>query len=255
MKLSGIVITKNSEEKLETALKSLKGFVDEIVVADGGSTDRTLAIAKKYGARIIKQTGKGYADWRNDGVRAARGEWIFYLDFDEETPANLQQEIKKTINAPESSAYAIPRKNIILGRVMKHGGWWPDYVKRLYKKSALRRWEGDLHEEPIFEGSIGHLKNPIIHYKHDHLSEMIKKTDKWSEIEARLLLESNHPQMTWWRFFRIMFTELLYRLFWKLGFLDGTEGVIYAIYQMFSKFITYGKLWEMQKHRYSQIKN
>ncbi len=249
MSLSVVVITKNSADKIEGCLESANGLAGDILIIDGGSTDGTLEIAKKHGARIVKQIGKGYSDWRNQGIKAARSEWIFYLDSDERVTPELKIEIEKEMENPQFFAYAIPRRNIILGKEMKHGGWWPDYVKRLYKKSALRKWVGDLHEEPILESAswrMGHLKNPIVHLKHDNLSEMIKKTNNWSEIEAKLLFDANHPKMSWWRFFRIMLTELWHRLIAKKGFLDGIEGIIYAIYQMWSKFVTYARLWEMQ---------
>lgn len=244
--ISTIIITNNNEDKIKDCLESVKNLPCEILVLDGGSTDKTVEIAKKYGARIIRQKGKGYSSWRNQGIENAKGEWIFYLDSDERVTDELREEIKGVVNN-EISAYAIPRRNIILGREMRHGGWWPDYVKRLFKKSALKKWVGDLHEEPVFSGSIGHLQNPIVHLKHDNLSEMVEKTNNWSVIEAKLLLDSGHPKMSWWRFFRIMKTEFFYRFFIKLGFLDGPEGVIYALYQMWSKFVTYSKLWEMQK--------
>lgn len=249
MKITGIIISKNNADKIGRALKSLDGLAEEIVVVDTGSVDETLRIAKKYGARVFEDKGKGYSDWRNRGLKEARGEWVFYLDSDEEVSDYLATEIRLTIDKDKDNhiAYAIPRKNIILGREMMHGGWWPDYVKRLFKKDALGKWEGDLHEEPVFEGAMGHLKNPIVHYKHDKLSEMVEKTNKWSEIEAKLLFGSGHPTMSWWRFIRIMLTEAWYRLVIMRGFLDGTEGIIYSIYQMWSKFVTYGKLWEMQK--------
>lgn len=248
--LSVIIIAKNSIDKIEECLKSVGDIADEILVIDGGSTDGTVEVARKHNARVINQVGKGYAEWRNQGIKEVKGEWIFYLDSDERVTPELTGEIKLLVTSHESpfSAYAIPRRNIILGKEMKYGGWWPDYVKRLYKKSLLKRWTGDLHEEPVFEGRMGHLKNPIIHLKHDNLSEMIEKTNKWSEIEAKLLFDAGHPKMSWWRFFRVMATELWYRLAVKKGLLDGVEGVIYAIYQMWSKFITYAKLWEMQKN-------
>lgn len=244
--ISVIIITKNNEDKIKDCLESVKNLPCKILVIDGGSTDKTVEIAKKYGARIIRQKGKGYSDWRNQGLKEAKGEWIFYLDSDERVTNELREEIKNVVNHG-ISAYAIPRKNIILGREMRHGGWWPDYVKRLFKKKALKEWKGDLHEEPIFSGEMGHLKNPLTHLKHDNLSEMVEKTNNWSEIEAKLLLDSGHPKMSWWRFFRIMKTEFFYRFFIKLGFLDGTTGIIYTVYQMWSRFITYAKLWEMQK--------
>lgn len=249
--LSVIIIAKNEVLKIGDAIDSVKGLADEVIVLDGMSTDTTPSIAKKAGAKIIQQKGNNYSDWRNQGKKIAKGNWIFYLDADERVTPGLANEIKNLTaqqsNSPAAySAYAIPRKNIILGYEMRYGGWWPDYVKRLFKKDDLRGWKGELHEEPSFTGEMEHLKEPLLHIKHDNLSGMIEKTNKWSVIEARLLLESNHPRMSWWRFFRIMVTELWSRLIIQRGFLDGTTGIIYAIYQMWSKFITYGKLWEMQ---------
>lgn len=247
MSLSVVIITRNSADKVGDCLKSVENLADEILVIDGNSTDGTVEIARKYCARIVRQRGNGYSDWRNQGIKEARSEWIFYLDSDERVTPELSKEIEQELNSPHYNAYAIPRRNIILGKEMRHGGWWPDYVKRLYKKSALRKWVGELHEEPVFEGNMGHLEEPMIHLKHDNLSEMVEKTNNWSEIEARLLLEAGHPPMSWWRFFRVIKTELLYRLIIKRGLLDGAEGIIYSIYQAWSKFVTYAKLWEIQK--------
>lgn len=252
MKLSVVIIAKNEAPKIGEALDSVKGLADEVIVLDGMSTDATPIIAKKAGARVIQQKGDNYSDWRNQGARVAKGEWLFYPDADERVTPGLKEEIKEIVSNEAMKqlsygAYAIPRRNIILGREMRHGGWWPDYVKRLFKKEALKGWKGELHEEPIFAGEMEHLKEPLLHIKHDNLSEMIEKTNRWSVIEARLLYKSSHPQMSWWRFTRVMATELWYRLVVKAGFLDGTAGIIYAIYQMWSKFVTYGKLWEMQR--------
>jgi hypothetical protein len=129
---------------------------------------------------------------------------------------------------------------------MKHGGWWPDYVKRLYLKKFLKGWRGDLHEEPEIKGELGHLKNPLVHIKHNKLEEMVEKTNKWSAVEARLMYEANHPQMNVARFCSAMFREFWLRAVRHKAFLDGGEGVIYAVYQVFSRFISYAKLWEMQ---------
>jgi hypothetical protein len=244
--ISAIVITKNEEEKIGDCLESLS-WADEILVIDTGSDDKTIEIATKKKAIVVSYSKGGFSDWRNQGAKEAKNDWLLYVDADERVTPLLRKEILRTIkNSADIALYAIPRRNIILGKEMKHGGWWPDYVKRLMRKDALDKWEGDLHENPVVKGDLGHLKNPLVHIKHAKLSEMVEKTNKWSEIEAKLLLKSGHPKMAGWRFFRIMVTELWYRLIKLKGYRDGTEGVVYAIYQMWSKFVTYGKLWEMQ---------
>jgi glycosyltransferase involved in cell wall biosynthesis len=243
--ISAVVIAKNEEEMIEECLKSLS-WADERLVIDNASSDKTTEIAKKMGASVFKYSKKSFSRLRNIGLKKAKSRWILYIDADERVTSELRQEILATISNPKAPAYAIPRKNIILGREMIHGGWWPDYVKRLFVKSGLLGWEGELHEEPKFEGGLLHLKKPIVHIKHSSLSEMVEKSNEWSLIEAKLLFESNHPPMVWWRFLRIMISELFYRLIILRGFLDGPEGVIYSFYQSWSRFLTYAKLWEMQ---------
>lgn len=246
MKISVIIIAINEEKKIGDCLESVN-WADEIILIDTGSTDKTKLIAKKYKAKIYDYGNGSYDKWRNEGLKKAKGEWVFYVDADERVTPLLKNEIFKTISVVRTeNAFVVPRRNIILGREMKHGGWWPDYVKRLFRRKSLRKWVNSLHEEPVFEGSFGYLHEPLIHFKHTSLSEMVDKTNKWSKIEAKLLLDSAHPRMSWWRFVRIMATEGWLRLIKNQAFLDGTEGIIYAIYQMWSRFITYSKLWEMQ---------
>ena len=246
--LSAIIIVKNEEKKLPECLESI-AWMDDIILIDSGSTDNTVEIAKKYKSKIYQITTGSYSDWRNKGLIKATSDWIFYIDADERMTPALKKEITEMIESKQKNfvAYAIPRKNVILGREFKHGGQWPDYQKRLFKRTALKKWSGDLHEQPIINGKLGHMVSPIIHIKHDNLSDMVTKTNKWSHIEAENLLQSGHPQMVWWRFIRIMMTEGWIRLIKQKGILDGPEGIIYGIYQMWSKFISYGKLWELQE--------
>jgi len=245
--ISVIIIAKNEEDRIKTCLESVQ-WADEIIVTDNGSTDKTLEIAKKYTDKIVEFKEQDFATLRNLAAEKAMGDWILYVDADERVSTDLKNEILKIIAKAKSSygCFVIPRENFILGRLMKHGGWWPDYVKRLFYRKNLERWEGKLHEEPVYKGKLGYLKNPLTHIKHDKLSEMVEKTNIWSEVEAKLLLEAGHPKMVWWRFIRVMITELFYRLIVLRGFMDGGEGVIYSFYQMYSKFVTYAKLWEMQ---------
>jgi hypothetical protein len=187
-----------------------------------------------------------FADWRNLGAKKARSNWLLYVDADEEVTPALKKMILQVIGSNEFSAYAIPRKNIFLGHEMHWGGWSPDFVVRLIKKDKLKGWSGELHEQPEIEGTICHLKEPLIHVSHRNLTEMVEKTNKWSEIEVKLLYDSGHPKMNIFRFFSAGFREAWYRGVVKLGFLDGTVGVIEIIYQTFSRLITYSKLWELQ---------
>lgn len=248
-KISAVIIAKNEEEKIEECLESVS-WVDEIVVVDNGSNDKTAKISEKHEAVVYSKPEGTYKDLRNYGIKKAKGRWILYIDADERSTPLLASEIQKLLDGtPEHHAYAIPRRNIVLGKEMKHGGLWPDYVKRLFLKDKLSKWKGDLHEEPVFEGDLGHLENYFVHVKHDNLHDMVVKTNIWSLVEAKMLFEANHPRMTWWRFIRVILTEAWYRLIRLGGYKDGVEGFIYSIYQSWSKFITYAKLWEIQKKR------
>ena len=227
--ISGIVLIGGKYDKalLKKCLDSLS-WTDEIVKLD---TDG------------LKGT---FADWRNLGAKKAKGEWLFYVDADEEVTPELKKNITDSIGSNEFSAYAIPRRNIFLGHEMHWGGWSPDFVVRLIKKDKLVGWKGELHEQPEIKGTLCHLKEPLIHVTHRNITDMVEKTNKWSEIEAKLLYDSGHPKMNVFRFFSAGFREAWYRGIVKLGFLDGTVGVIEIIYQTFSRLITYSKLWELQ---------
>ncbi len=248
MKLSVIVLAKDEEKVIGDCLESVK-WADEIVLVDTGITDKILKIAKKYQARIVEAKSKSlaFARWRNLGKEKAKGDWILYLDADERATPQLREEIQRVIAKNKFAAYKIPRRNFFLGREMKHGGAWPDYVQRLFRKSKLKGWQDQLHEWPIFEGKAGKLENPIIHLTHRDLTSMLNKTIKWTKIEARLLYQAKHPPVVWWRFLRMMATKFFERIVKQGGWRDGTEGWINAIFETFNTFIIYARLWEMQR--------
>lgn len=245
MKITGVVITRNEEKMLAEALESLT-WVDDLLVVDSGSTDKTIQIAQKNGARVEKSNGTNFSEWRNKALKESKGDWILYLDADERITPELKTEILESVVGSKFAAYAIPRRNVILGQEFRFGGQRPDYVKRLYKKSSLKSWRGHLHEEPDFEGEMGHLRNSILHLKHEDISEMIEKTNQWSEVEAKLMFEANHPPMTIPRFVSAAFREFWKRMVLQVAFLDGPKGFIYAMYQVFSRLVSYTKLWELQ---------
>jgi glycosyltransferase involved in cell wall biosynthesis len=243
-KLSVIILAKNVADEIIPALKTSQ-FASEVVVVDTGSTDNTVDICRKFGAKIVHSTGDSFAKWRNDGAKEARGEWLLYLDSDERIPVRLANEIITTINNPEHQAYTISRYEIFLGKHLDH--WGDPRVLRLIKKSALKRWEGKLHEQPKIDGTVGDLRHQMVHLSHKNIDEKVPNTLNWSKAEAKLLLDANHPPMKGWRFLRIMLTEFWYRCVRQGLWKDGTEGWIEIIYQMFSKFMTYERLWEAQR--------
>lgn len=228
-KISALVLIGGNYDKnlLEDCLDSIK-WCDEIVKVE---TD------KIHG---------NFSDWRNRGAREAKGDWLLYIDSDETVTPELQKVIRKVVSSDEFSAYAIPRRNFIFGKEFKHGGSYPDYVLRLIRKSKLVGWVGELHEQPKINGEIDHLKEPLIHRKHKNLAEMVEKTNQWSEIEAGLMYKARHPRMNFFRFASAAFREFWLRMIIQSAYMDGTEGVIYAIYQVFSRLISYSKLWELQ---------
>lgn len=195
-----------------------------------------------------------FAEWRNTGAKRAKGDWLLYVDTDEQVTPELEAEIRRSTLEYDFNAYAIPRKNFIFGREFKHSGQWPDYQKRLFRKKTFKSWSGKLHETASYAGELGYLKNPLIHIKHKNLSEMVAKTNDWSEVEAKLMFEAHHPPMNIRRFVGAIVREFWLRMIKQMAFLDGGEGIIYAMYQVFSRFVSYAKLWELQIGRDSNLR-
>lgn len=243
MSISSIIITKNEEKQIQDCIRSLS-FTDEVIVVDNNSSDQTPAVAKKEKAKVYNVAGLDFSYLRNIGKEKAKGDWLLYIDADERVTKELAKEIITVCKSEKKySAFSILRQNYYFGKI------WPrtERMVRLVKKSALIGWTGSLHESPILSGEVRALSSPILHFTHRDLSEMVKKTNEWSEIEAQLRYKSGHPPIVWWRLFRVMATA-----FWRYyiregGWKIGVVGLIESIYQAFSIFITYAKLWEKQQ--------
>lgn len=242
-KITAIIIAKNEEQRIERCLKSLV-FCDEILVIDNESMDKTTEIAKKHGARVYSFLSSDYAEARNYGLKHAKTPWILYVDADEEISEELAREIVGVVTEKSPfSAYRLKRKNFYLGN-----NPWPkiESLERLFLRDKLSRWEGELHESPIVLGDVGVLQGFLLHYTHRTISEMIAKTLIWSDVEARLRYNAGHPEVVWWRFPRVMLSAFLNSYIEQGGWKVGIVGLIESIYQAFSSFITYAKLWELQ---------
>lgn len=248
MSLSIVVIAKNEEQMLKTCLESIK-WADEIIVVDNGSTDKTLEIAKNFNTRVVKFDSNDFSKVRNRGMEEAKGEWVLYVDADERVLKPLKDEIVEIVAGTGYSAFALSRKNIIFGQEVNYGPYKKDWVVRLFRKSDFETWVGKVHEYGKFKGKLAYTKNSLLHLTHRDLDHFILKSLEWSKIDAQLRLDAGHPKMTAWRFIRIFKTEAFVQLINRKGLFGGTVGVIDSLLQVFSFFMTYVRLWEMQQSK------
>lgn len=244
--ISAVVLAKNEEHRIGKCLSRLS-WVDERIVIDNGSTDKTRDIARRHKATIIIDDTHDFSYLRTIGKNHAHGEWLLYVDADEEVTVKLQQALQHIVDtfseAQDSHGYFIRRENVYLG----HSWPYKDKMQRFFWKKSLRKWEGTLHETAIVDGAIGTIEEPLLHDTHRTLEEMTDKTNQWSEVEARLRFSAHHPPVVWWRFLRVMLTAFLDSFVHQGGWRAGVVGWIESIYQAFSMFITYAKLWELQQ--------
>ncbi len=254
MQISALILTKNEEEIIEDCLKGLN-FADEIIVLDQNSTDKTEKIARKITKNFLKTRDEAFDKNRNLLARQAKGKWLLYLDSDERLTPNLIKEILKSIKEDEYSAFYVPRENYVLGKHISHGGWWPDYAPRLFKKEDFIEWSGQIHESPKFKGNAGYLKEPLIHITARNLNLMLEKTIKWAKVEADLYYKSNNPKATILKVVKSSISEFTFRYLVKAGFLDGVVGLIEAIFQALHKIIVFTYLWEMQNDTNRKFEN
>lgn len=247
MTLSVIIIAKDEEEMIADAITSVD-FADEVIVVDNGSSDRTREIAKYCKAKVFTHTATHFAELRNVGFKKASGMWILYIDADERVTDPLRESINSAVKyyASRVSAFKIKRKNFYFGN---HEWPYVEKMERLFKRENLRGWKGELHETPIVQGETGELDGMLLHYTHKDLSSMLQKTIEWSKIEAELRLQAGHPKMTLWRFPRVMLTAFFDSYIRQGGWKVGTVGLVESIYQAFSIFITYARLWELQQEK------
>ncbi|MDP2633096.1 MAG: glycosyltransferase family 2 protein [Candidatus Curtissbacteria bacterium] len=221
-------------------------FADEIIVLDQNSTDDTIEIAKKYSDKVYAES-LPFDKARNALASYAKGDWLLYVDADERLSPELIEEIRSTTSDQRSTAaYYIPRKNMILGKFLRHGGWWPDYVPRLFKKEKLTGWQGRIHESPKVDGKFGYIKSPITHLTARSMKLMLEKSAKWAKIEAELNFENNAGPVTPLKVIKALTSEFITRYVIKLGFLDGFVGLVESMYQAYHRAMILTYLWELQ---------
>ena len=225
------MIAMNEEANLPRTLESVC-WADEIILVDSGSKDRTIEIAQSFGAETSYHAFGGHGEQKNVALDLCTSDWILLLDADEVLTPELQAEIRTLLKGePEYGAYWIPRLNLYFGKWIRHGGFYPDHKLRLFRRGAARLSEGvGPHSTPQFEGKRGTLKGDMLHYAYPTLDIYLEHMQRYSREIAQLLYERGRVSRSWpafvWNAILNPAATFVYNYFFRLGFLDGREGLI-----------------------------
>jgi len=244
-RITAVIIVKNEADHIEDCIQSVN-WVDEIVVVDTGSTDETIQIAKRFTSNVYEIEFNGYGDAKNYGVSRATSEWILSLDADERISPQLRDEIELVLERPDREGYYISRKPFFLGKAIVHGGWYPGYVLRLFKRGRGVFSSHKVHEEVRLSGTASRLRNPILHQTDPSLNHYLAKLNTYTSLAADALFEKGSG----FALVRLLCNPpfmFLKMYFFRLGFLDGVHGFLLAVLSAFHVFVKYAKLWERRR--------
>jgi len=254
MLLSVAIVTLNEEENLVRTLASVR-WADEIIVVDSGSTDRTVEIARNFGARVTVREWPGFAAQKNFAIAQCKSTWILSLDADEELTPELQTQIRALLPSnPPVDAYYLRRRNLFLGRWIKRGSFYPDAKLRLFRRAAAnfsltpQFEERPVHETITFDGASDTLDFDIIHHAYPTLSTYIEHMDRYSSLGADILVEKGRTSQSILAFMLRIFFIPQWTFAWnyicRFGFLDGREGLLLHLYHATYTSWKYAKAWE-----------
>ena len=242
-RLSVVVITLNEAERLRACLESA-AWADELVVVDAESQDKTVQIAREFTDRVLVRPWAGFAEQKNFAVAQATGDWILSLDADEEVPPELRAEIQALLGAePAEDGYRVPRRNIFWGRWIRHGGLYPDWQLRLFRRGRGRFVERTVHESVRVEGRVGRLASPLVHRSYRDVADFLERADRYSTLAAAEWVRSGR---------RAGVGDLVVRPAGRFlsmyvvrgGFLDGWPGFLLACLYAYNVFVRSAKVWE-----------
>ncbi len=241
--LSIAIITHNEEKNIRDALESVK-WADEIIVVDANSTDSTPEICREYTDMVYSREWSGFSEQKNMAVSLTSHEWVLVLDADERVTDGLKNEIIKTINSnPEYAGYYVARKNHFGDRWIRHGGWWPDYTLRLFRKEKGSFMKREVHESIKIDGKTGYLKNPLVHLTYRDTEDFLKRMENYSTLAARQMHKEGRSATILGLLLRPA-AAFCRMLFLQLGILDGSYGLklsyLYSLY-------TYNKYLKLRK--------
>jgi glycosyltransferase involved in cell wall biosynthesis len=239
--LSAVIITLNEEANIAACLDSV-AFCDERIVVDGGSTDATVAIATARGARVVVRPFDGFGAQKGYAVSQATGDWILSVDADERVSAELAAAIRQAVTGAEHDGYEVSRLSYFCGRPMRHSGWFPDYVLRLFRRVRGRFSDHLVHERVICDGRVGRLAGTLHHHSVARLEQALSRVDRYSTAGAAMLVDSGR---------KVTFASGITHGLWsflrayvlRLGFLDGREGFLLAVANAEGTYYRYMKAW------------
>ena len=245
-KLSVTMITLNEEANIRRTLESVK-WADEIIVLDSGSSDRTVSICREFTEKVYHQDWLGFSGQKNAAIDLATGEWILSLDADEPVDKELAAEIREIIASPGANdGYQVPRKTFFLGKWVRHGGWYPDYNLRLFRRGKGRFEERAVHESIKVQGTIGRTVNAVEHYAFPDLASYMSSINKYSSLAVTEMSQQGISifKAGWINILlRPLFT-FVFKYIFRLGFLDGKHGLVLNIFHAYYVFAKYAKAWE-----------
>lgn len=253
LSICAVVLTKNEEKNIIDCIESLS-FCDEIIVVDDNSEDRTIEVIESLKNDRIKvykhALNDDFSKQRNYGLLMAKGDWVLYIDADERISKNLGSEILNLISSQnlleqKMRGFYVRRVDIMWGRELKYGETDNIKLLRLGKKGS-GKWEGRVHEEWKIKGSVGELKNPILHYPHQTITDFLSEINFYTDLRAKELYERN-IKVHWPSIISYPVGKFFFNYFLKKGFLDGTAGLIVIILMSFHSFLVRGKLWLLWK--------
>ena len=239
------IICKNEEQNIEDCLKSVL-WADEIIVVDGESTDKTVEIARKFTDKVYINKWEGFASQRSFALGKSTKDWVLVLDADERCSPELKDEIIAYLNSNDKiyKGFKLPRRNFFLGKWIKHGGWYPGYQFRFFRKDSTIVSDRLVHEGYVIDGEIGTMKNDILHYTVQSISEFMHKVNGYSTLQAEEKSKRHN----------VKFRDILLRpiasfyiqFFVRGGFRDGIHGLMVANFDVITNMLTYMKIWELQ---------
>ena len=245
--LSVAIITFNEEANLARTLASV-AWADEVLIVDCGSTDHTAEIAARYNARFITEDWKGFGTQKNAALRQCTSDWVLSLDADEEVSPELAAEIQQLLlSEPEAVVCSISRRNLFLGRVIKHGGYYPDRKLRLLKQGAAWFEERAVHETLQFDGHAQALRGDLIHSAYPTLTQYLEHMNRYSTLGATLVSQKASPPVFLSGVLLNPLLTFFYNYVLRGGFLDKREGLLLHLYHSCYISWKYAKAWETRR--------